>query len=66
MQPPRHSGSFQAVAERFGSHLTCDFIASKLDYMAGIHGARDVFVVKDVYSVYAMHSPPSRVMKTRS
>eukprot|EP00969_Alexandrium_andersonii_P185557 8199655-Alexandrium_andersonii.AAC.1 len=50
MQPPRHSGSFHVDAERFGSHLTCDFIASKLDHMAGIHGARDVFVVKDIYS----------------
>eukprot|EP00969_Alexandrium_andersonii_P184953 8171043-Alexandrium_andersonii.AAC.1 len=46
MQPPRYSGSFHADAERFGSHLTCDFIASKLDFMAGIHGARAVFVVK--------------------
>eukprot|EP00969_Alexandrium_andersonii_P288002 12732459-Alexandrium_andersonii.AAC.1 len=50
IQPPRHSGSFHVDAERFGSHLTCDFIASKLDFMAGIHGARDVFVVKDIYS----------------
>eukprot|EP00969_Alexandrium_andersonii_P254613 11254056-Alexandrium_andersonii.AAC.1 len=50
MQPPRHSGSFHIDADRCGSHLTWDVIASKLDYMAGMHGARDVFVVKDIYS----------------
>eukprot|EP00969_Alexandrium_andersonii_P024235 1057328-Alexandrium_andersonii.AAC.1 len=49
-QPPRQAGSFQGVAECFGSCLTCDFIASNLDRMAGVYGARDVFVVKDIYS----------------
>eukprot|EP00969_Alexandrium_andersonii_P237790 10496697-Alexandrium_andersonii.AAC.1 len=59
MQPPRHSGSFHADAERFGSHLTCDLIASKLGHMAGIHGARDVFV-------FVMHSLPSHATRMMS
>eukprot|EP00969_Alexandrium_andersonii_P075719 3338101-Alexandrium_andersonii.AAC.1 len=50
MQPPRRAGSFVAEAERFGSGLTCASIASKGAFMAGIHGARDVFVVKDIHS----------------
>eukprot|EP00969_Alexandrium_andersonii_P116975 5173119-Alexandrium_andersonii.AAC.1 len=49
-QPPRPKGSFVSEATRFGAHLTCDFIASKSDFMEGIHGARDVFVVHDVWS----------------
>eukprot|EP00969_Alexandrium_andersonii_P235853 10412692-Alexandrium_andersonii.AAC.1 len=48
MQQPRRVASRQAAAERFGSRLTCGFVAPKLDDMASRRGARDVFVVKDM------------------
>eukprot|EP00969_Alexandrium_andersonii_P018868 823846-Alexandrium_andersonii.AAC.1 len=48
--PPRCKGSFVSEAIRFGARLTCDFVASKSGFMAGIHGARDVFVVHDIWS----------------
>eukprot|EP00969_Alexandrium_andersonii_P252526 11160128-Alexandrium_andersonii.AAC.1 len=50
LQPPRYKGSFVSEATRVGAHLTCDFIASKSDFVAGIHGACDVFVVHDIWS----------------
>ena len=49
-QPPRFKGSFHNPAERWGSHLTADFIVARSDFMMGMDGSRDLFVVKDLWS----------------
>eukprot|EP00969_Alexandrium_andersonii_P332030 14673724-Alexandrium_andersonii.AAC.1 len=61
LHPPRCKGSFVSEAIRFGARLTCDVIASKSDFMAGIRGARDVFVVHDIWSgLLRAYATPTR------
>eukprot|EP00969_Alexandrium_andersonii_P024470 1068106-Alexandrium_andersonii.AAC.1 len=50
LHPPRCKGSSVSEAIRFGARLTCDFLAAESGFMAGVHGVRDVFVARDIWS----------------
>ena len=45
-----YKGAFVNEAERWGSHLTADFITSKNDALLGIKGKKHLFVIGDLYS----------------
>eukprot|EP00974_Lingulodinium_polyedra_P130978 11215911-Lingulodinium_polyedra.AAC.1 len=47
---PRRKGSFRIEAERWGGHLTADYVASKGDVLVGLKRFKNVFVVRDIFS----------------
>eukprot|EP00974_Lingulodinium_polyedra_P039299 3767280-Lingulodinium_polyedra.AAC.1 len=60
---PRHRGSFQIEATRWGEHLTADYIASKSELMLGVDGSKHAFVIRDIFSGLC-HAFPTRTRTT--